>query len=186
MSTAKISVLPLMMLLMVAAPVVASADSVEKIRFDALSSGSCFMVYGQGEEGSSDPFPPLEDIWYSGPGRGSARIRGYAKDVDSCPSGLFGEGYDSKSIRSWGLVSVSWIENKGTLEEEKHWILAMLYSTTTTYGFFIPDKLFSVPIPGVPASSEFLRITGMHVSSSETLIHLEPNITTGWCNTSEK
>ena len=152
-------------------PVIAMANSIETIRFTAFTSGPCFIVYGQGEEGSTEPFPPLGQIKYQDPGRGSARIRGYANDVDVFTSDLFGGGYDSNSIQAWGFVSVSWVEDEGTVDEERHWLLAMLYSTTTTYGFFIPDKLFSVPIPGVPSSSaDFLRFTGIHISKSETKI----------------
>jgi len=175
MSEVKISALLLMMLLTVTTTTaIASADSIpKKIRFNALASGPCFVMYGLGKEGTS-PIPS-EEIWYMGEGGGKAKIRGKAKDLQqetlwSPPDLLWGDGYNSTSINARGYVSVSWTEDEGTENEEKNWVLAVLYSTPSTSGFFIPNELLSIQLPGTepgPEYDKFLRFEGIHVSGSE-------------------
>jgi hypothetical protein len=164
----KISVVAFLLLSMVAtSSVVASTGNIETMRFNASASGPCFILYGQGEEGPS-PFP--DPIYYAGPGNGRARISGLAKNTNPSTSFL-GEGYTSEHVKVWSVASASWIENDGTDNEDRHWLLVVLYSSSTTEGFFKPDpshdqQILAIPEPGVGGEDEALMFTGVHVSSS--------------------
>ena len=52
-----------------------------------------------------------------------------------------------------------------------HWLIGVLYSTSTTEGFFIPDpvniqQVLTIPEPGMGGEDESMQFKGIHVSSS--------------------
>jgi hypothetical protein len=169
----KISIILMVVLLTVtASTIIVSADGIKKIKFNAFASGSCLVIYGLGERGP-DPFP--YDVWYFGEGIGTTEINGTAKGLNPAfvwtepPDILqWGDGYDSAKINALGYVSVSWTDENAN---EDNWIIAVIYSTKSTYGFFKLNNLLSIPIPGVttptPEFNENLKFKGIHVKGSE-------------------
>jgi len=167
MSKVKISALFFMIILTVtASTTIVSAASIKKIKFNALASGPCFVVYGLGTRGT-DPWPDQE-TWYAGEGIGNARVSGKARELElvelTVPA--WGEGYESTKINALGYVSVSWTDWAG----ENNWLAAIVYSSASTYGFFKLNELLSMPIPEVaptPEYKELLSFKAIHVIGSE-------------------
>lgn len=163
----KISILLLVILLtFTASTVVVSSSGLKNISFRASASGPCAVVYGLGTRGTS-PIPDQE-IYYWGEGTGTTEINGTSKKlkpkVFTEPN--FGDGYESTKIEALGYVSVSWTD----WEDENNWLIAMIYSTETTYGFFKLNELISIPIPGITPTPEYkenLKFIGIHVKGSE-------------------
>ena len=170
MSKVKISALLLLTLLIVTASTVnVSATSIKRIKFNALASGSCAVIYGLGTRGPN-PFPDQE-IWYFGEGIGNTRISGEARKLELVEliEPAWGEGYESTKINALGYVSVSWTD----WDEENNWLVAVIYSTASTYGFFKLNELLSMPTPEVtptPEYKEMLMFKGIHVIDSEIKI----------------
>jgi hypothetical protein len=137
----------LMTVLMAIAPAEGQINESSKIRFKAFAAGKCFISYGEG------PGWPEPWLWY-GIGKGSARISGCAEDIES-----LGDFYVSENIKAWGFISLSWKE-----DGSKHWLLAVLYSDTSTTGAFFPDDdFFAMGIEAQPP----LRFIGVYASGSE-------------------
>jgi len=166
MSKGKIYALLLMMLLTVTtSTVIVSATGIIKIQFNASASGPCAVVYGLGTRGT-DPIPDQE-IWYWGEGTGATAIRGETEKLKPIEFTKpdWGDGYESKELTALGYVSVRWTDG-----EENNWLVAVIYSTSSTYGFFKPNELISMPIPGItptPKYKENLNFIGIHVIGSE-------------------
>ena len=93
MNAKKYALLINVVLIATATTSIVAAEEIERLRFSASVYGPCFVLYGQGVEGGSSPFP--EPIYYAGSGYGRARISGLAKDNIPYTSFL-GEGYSSE------------------------------------------------------------------------------------------
>ena len=76
----------------------------------------------------------------------------------------WGDGYLTTNIKARGSISVSWTD-KGTI----NWVFASFYSIPSTQGFFMPDTLFTLGLPGTkePVYEENLQFVGIHISGSE-------------------
>jgi hypothetical protein len=167
MSKVKMSALFFMIILTVtASTTIVSAASIKRIKFNALASGPCAVVYGLGTRGTS-PIPDQE-IWYWGEGMGNTRISGKARELElvelTVPA--WGEGYESTKSNALGYVSVSWTDWDG----ENNFLVVVIHSSASTYGFFKLNELLSMPLPEVaptPEYKELLSFTAIHVIGSE-------------------
>jgi len=68
-----------------------------------------------------------------------------------------------------GYVSLRWTD----WDEENNRLVAVIYSTPSTYGFFKLNEHISMPIPGIAPTPEYkenLKFVGIHVIGTETKV----------------
>lgn len=127
-------------------------------RFEAQAVGEC--VVGYGELGPSGPLP----LEWACLGNGQARINGYAADAVCVLVPPFLSLYFSQDVKAVGTVNVGWTGKDGS----KHRLVAVIYSTETSEGVFIPSEdrfCLTVTTPPHFSPEKALRFKGVYISS---------------------